>query len=548
MSDQRLRSERSERSQYSPPAAPPELAGTQAMQSTPNAPVAQAAPTRQIGFSRPPLPVEDLPTPEEVFKTRRVGLQELLLFILGPSVIALGISLGSGEWLLAPLNISRLGFRGIGWVIFASIILQVFYNIELARYTLATGESPIAGFGRVPPGYLLWVPLALLCFFTAFLLGGWTVSAGEALFALFSGRSYQPGEELGTVRILGLGLMVSIFLILMAGGTRLTGGSRKIERLLEAIHAIYLPYILIGLFLITLVVVPLNFWGQSLFWFVVPARPPGGSDPSTLGALAGFAALASGLNFMFIGYYRDKGYGMGSKTGFIAPLLSANQPSMPNVGVTFPENEVNAARWRRWFRYLVIDQWGIFFVGAVLGIFLPSLLVAYLTSSPSVTPAQSASMMTYAAQLLRQTYGPIVSGWMLLTGFLLLYGTQMIVLELLARNFTDAAFAVSPRLRRLARQDPRRLYFPALIGIMVLVGLFIHIQPPAQLLLISANLSNFAALLFPLALIYLNSQLPRPARLRWWSVLTLLLNMAFFGFFFINFLWTQINGTPLVVF
>ena len=29
---------------------------------------------------------------------------------------------------------------------------QVFYNLEFSRYVLATGEVPIVGFGRIPPG------------------------------------------------------------------------------------------------------------------------------------------------------------------------------------------------------------------------------------------------------------------------------------------------------------------------------------------------------------------------------------------------------------
>jgi len=35
--------------------------------------------------------------------------------------------------------------------------------------------------------------------------------------------------------------------------------------------------------------------------------------------------------------------------------------------------------------------------------------------------------------------------------------------------------------------------------------------------------------------IYLNRQLPKPARLKWWSYVALLLNVVFFGYFFINF-------------
>src|SRR4030095_5490505 len=80
--------------------------------------------TRQLGVSRPPLTVEDLPEPEQVFGVRRIGPRELFMYALGPSLIALGISIGSGEWLLGPQAVGQFGFVGIGWVILISALLQ----------------------------------------------------------------------------------------------------------------------------------------------------------------------------------------------------------------------------------------------------------------------------------------------------------------------------------------------------------------------------------------------------------------------------------------
>ncbi|HZA82426.1 MAG TPA: hypothetical protein VFC13_13300, partial [Actinomycetes bacterium] len=113
----------------------------------------QAPPTKEtwpLGVSRPPLGVEDLPEPEEVFHVRRIGRKELITLVLGPSLIALGLSIGSGEWLLAPLAIGQGGWTGIGFVALVSILLQAFYNMEIGRYVVATGEVPSIGFGRVP--------------------------------------------------------------------------------------------------------------------------------------------------------------------------------------------------------------------------------------------------------------------------------------------------------------------------------------------------------------------------------------------------------------
>lgn len=481
--------------------------------------------THKIGVSRPDLQVEDLPEPEEVFKVKRVGLEELVLFILGPSIIALGVSIGSGEWLLGPLRVSLSGFEGLGWVILISAVLQVFYNVELARFTLATGEAPSVAFGRTPPGFIFWIPLTLLSFYIAFMSGSWAVSAGESLFALILGRPSLP-EEVENVRLLAILLMISAFVLLMLG--------RKIERTLEAIHGIILTFVITGLIIVTLVVVPPSFWRESLTSLMTFTLPEG-TDASLLGALAGFTALASGLNFMFIGYYRDKGYAMGHKTGFISALAGQTKDTLRPVGVTFPENEKNAALWKRWFRYLLIDQWGIFFPIALIGILLPMILVGYLVSLPGAPAPDRATIAVYAAGQLGEAFGPLLSGWSLLMGFLILYTTQMIILELLTRNFTDAVYSASSGLRRLLNDDPRRLYYPLMIVFIALISLLIRIGLPVRLLEISGNLSNLAALIFPLALIYLNRQLPKPAKSAWWSNLALAANSVFFGYFFIRF-------------
>src|SRR6202008_973221 len=68
-----------------------------------------------LGTSRPPLGVADLPEPEEVFKVSRIGALQIIQFVIGPSLIALGISIGSGEWLLGPSAVGEFGFVGVGW-------------------------------------------------------------------------------------------------------------------------------------------------------------------------------------------------------------------------------------------------------------------------------------------------------------------------------------------------------------------------------------------------------------------------------------------------
>jgi hypothetical protein len=485
------------------------------------------------------LQVEELPTPEEAFQVKRIGLEELVLLVLGPGVIALGLSIGSGEWLLAPLAIGQFGFQGVFWVGFVSILLQVFYNVELARYTLATGEPPIVGFGRTPPGYWLWIPVALLILFITLLMGGWTVEAGSSLLMLVTGQA-PSAASLGVARLIGIGLLVSMFLLLTLGS--------KVERTLEIIQFAVLPYILLGLVMVTLVIVPLDYLWSGLTAFFIPSRPPQGVDLTLLGAVAGFAALASGLNFMFTGYYRDKGYGMGSRTGYLAGLFGGKSGTLSAGGKTFLENEHNAAIWKRWFRLLLLDQWVIYFIGAVLGMALPSILYGYLLSTSTGMAADETSMVGALALLLGQRFSQLLAGWALVLGFVILYSTQLVVLELLARNLTDVLHGLSRRFRLSLGGDVRRFYYPALLILVLVISAVIQLGVPLKMTVLSANISNLAAMIFPLVMIFLNRRLPRPARGSAWSIIFLLANVLFFGFFFVNFVMVQLTGTALMRF
>jgi hypothetical protein len=491
--------------------------------------------TYQLG-SREPLRVADLPTPEEAFGVRHLGRAQVVKLVLGPSLIALGISIGSGEWLLGPLNVGTLGFVGVGWIITISALLQVFYNIEFARYVVATGEVPIVGFGRVPPGAWLWVPFSLVTIFFAFIWGGWAKSAAQGLFALLTGR--VPGDgDTTTVTLLAILLLLVVLGITMV--------ARKITRGLELANLTSIGIQLIFLLIIDLFIVPFSVWWDGFRGLITPALPPEGSDATLLGGLAGFTALASGLNWYVMNHYRDKGYGMGYRVGYLSGLRG-EQREVAAVGLTFPDDEKNAALWKRWMGYLKLDMWLIFFGGAMIGMYLPIILMRQMVLLTGDKPTQ-ANVPTFVANALDQQYGRWLFYIALFVGFLILFDTQVGIFEALVRNTTDAV-NMSPRLQRAIAGDPRRFYYPFMLVLTVVIGVFLQFFQPAKLVLISANMSNFGALIFPFMLMYLNSKLPKAARPKGWIYGVLVLNFLFFGFFFINFVFDQLTGNALIKF
>jgi hypothetical protein len=194
----------------------------------------------------------------------------------------------------------------------------------------------------------------------------------------------------------------------------------------------------------------------------------------------------------------------------------------------------------------MVDMWGVFFVGAILGMLLPTVLMAQAVALSGERPT-TANVPTFVASALQPEYGQGMFYLMLLMGVLVLFSTQLGIFEGLVRVVTDAAPAVSPRMRELIERDPRRFYYPFMITLLIAISIIIHLALPVALVQWSANMSNLGALIFPFMLMYLNSRLPRAARPRPWHYVLLVLNFLFFGFFFVNFI-ADFVGDPLITF
>ena len=97
----------------------------------------------------PQYEVTDMPEPPRDLTPRK------LFAILGPAVIALGGTIGGGEWLVGPSLFVKWGLALL-WITTVSALLQVFLNLEMCRYTLYTGEPITVGFMRLKPGKAFW--------------------------------------------------------------------------------------------------------------------------------------------------------------------------------------------------------------------------------------------------------------------------------------------------------------------------------------------------------------------------------------------------------
>jgi hypothetical protein len=67
--------------------------------------------------------------------------------LIGPGIIAAGVGLASGEFILFPYIASQVGLVFV-WAAMVGLVTQYFINLEIERYTLATGETALTGFSR----------------------------------------------------------------------------------------------------------------------------------------------------------------------------------------------------------------------------------------------------------------------------------------------------------------------------------------------------------------------------------------------------------------
>ena len=87
---------------------------------------------RVDGGTLPDWEVAELPAPPQY------QFGKAFRNILGPGIIALGASIGSGEWLLGPAITAQYGGTLL-WIATIAIVLQSVLNTESIRYTLVYG-------------------------------------------------------------------------------------------------------------------------------------------------------------------------------------------------------------------------------------------------------------------------------------------------------------------------------------------------------------------------------------------------------------------------
>jgi len=476
----------------------------------------------------PAFEITDMPDPPRDLSATK------LFAMLGPAVIALGGTIGGGEWLVGPSLFVKWGL-GLLWITTVSSLLQVFLNLEMSRYTLYTGEPITVGFMRLAPGKAFWGWLFTVIGFAERGLPGWALAAATAVAAFQLGK-IPGGPEKGVVLVWGYIIFVACAVLVCIG--------RKIERTLEWANWIMMIVVLGGLLLLDIFLVPGRVWGEGIKGFLSFGYIPQGVDVLMLGALVGYSAYGGFGNNAITNWYRDKGYGMGGKVGYIPAAIGGKTIHVSPKGMVAMPTEKNLANWKGWLKLLNIDQWGVFYVGAMIGMFLPGIL--YVGVLPRGEALPSWGIAVSSASGLISKLGSF--GWFLALffGFWIMFSTALSNVDLVVRQGTDMLWFASDRMRKWSKEDIRRVYYALLIVFVIWGSIYVNILVPLIILAISANIANFTMALSAVLTIRLNRKvLPKEFRSPLWKEIMLGANVVFFGFFFTIFLWAKVFGFKL---
>ena len=460
----------------------------------------------------PAVPYTDLPEPLPLKK------------VLGPSVLLLAGAIGSGEYVLWPYITSQVGLAVV-WLVVIGVLTQYFLNMEIERYTLATGETAVTGFTR------LWKPWGLLFVIMTIVpwaWPGWATGGTTTLsFALGFSESAIPYITIAVLVLIGLVLTVSPVVYHTV---------EKIQFFMVGLIVLFLIYAAIAL-------LGVDGYVELGKGFVQLDRVPDAVSSVPIATLLGavaFAGAGGALNLVQSNWIRDKGLGMGARLPKVVSPFTGEEVAAPTTGFFFRRDEENLRRWRGWWKVAEREQFTTFF-----GIGTFALLVLMTLTFVTVGiggQAESFDFIRLEGEALKEDNAALGTLFWLIGG-VVLYSTNLAVLDMVGRVTADV-LKTGP-LRDNETWSESKLYFTVVwleiaFGSLILLS---GLDQPLVLLVIASSLNGLVMFVYSVLLIQLNrGMLPREIGVSGVRLGALFWAVVFYGSFSAVLLWDQIGN------
>ncbi len=436
----------------------------------------------------PPIGSRDLPEPVPLAK------------LFGASVVILATATGSGEFIIWPYITTQIGIAFL-WLAIVGFFVQYVMNMEIERYTLATGETAVTGFTR------FWKPWGIFFVLGAILpnaFPGWA-TGGATLFTYLFGFGSAPV-------IAAIGLVAAALALTL---------SPVVYQALEKIQIVLVAIIIVFVIIGVIVATELGAWAS-----VVTQMP--GSVPGLPGAIAtlgaatflgaiAFAGAGGANNLTQSNYIRDKGLGMGGLMPKVVSPITGEEVAAPSLGYTFPVNEENMRRWRKWWSVANREHFITFFVIGCSLLIALSVLVWSTVGSRGI--GTDLEFIRTESQVLGNQIAPWFQSFFLFAGMVVLFSTSIGVMDYVSRlSASELKISFFPGSQVITES---RIYFTlawviAISGSLILLA---GLEAPLVLLIISASGAGVVMAFYLGLLILLNTRvLPDEIKLKGWRL------------------------------
>jgi hypothetical protein len=436
--------------------------------------------------------------------------------LVGPGIVAGGVGLSSGEFVLWPFISSQVGLVLL-WGAFVGVITQFFLNMEVERYTLATGETAVTGFNRF---WKHWGLVFATMGYFANLWPGWAISSATLASYLFGGSP----TIIAVVSLLVIGFSLTFAPVIYVA----------LERLIFVKVAAVLVLVVLG---VAFAIDPESWRALPAAFTGIGRIPEGLNVALVFGAIA-FAGSGGAQNLCQSNWIRDKGFGMGQYVPrLVSPVTGALEAKdFTSASYMFETTPSNMARWKSWWRFANIEQVFSFVLVTVITIGLTSLL-AHSTLFGRPDLPNNVSFLRIEAQQLEQTVGRWFGVLFLAVGAFSLFGSAMGIIDYTSRLAADIL-----KTTYVPRASESRMYFWLVWG-MVGLGcgiLLAGMSQPLTLLVISASTGGTMMFLYSFMLIALNKKmLPAAIRITPFRTATLVWSTLLFGSLAVLTIYTQ---------
>jgi Mn2+/Fe2+ NRAMP family transporter len=414
--------------------------------------------------------------------------------LVGPGAVLVGLAIGAGELIVWPRITAAYG-ASMTWAAVLGVLLQLVLNLEIARYTLATGESVYSGYARVSR---VFPSLFLALNVAGWIVPGWARACGGALKVLVVGPQGWGGPTVWTA-------------ITFAAVAAVLFGPRLVYRSVEMTVEALVVLIVVGLVGIAISVTDVATWRALAAGVVnIPYRDPTLPGYELFSALV-FAGAGGTANLFYCFYLRDKGWGMGAVLAVANPLRGGAEGSAA-TGFAIRDTPINRERWRQWFRHVSLDQAAFFWILNTFTILLFIVGALAVLHPRGIVPEQEL-LVWQEATILEASWGTVGKYVFLIVGVATLFSTQLTLLDGVARSCADILYGNFA----WAQRTPLNVWYARIGVAWIAVGLGLtylyEAIPPIVFLLSAGFFGGIAMAVYtPLTLLINLRYLPLPFR------------------------------------